>query len=117
MCTLHGWIYRVILEEAALEGRSRKRGKRKKKEQRKKGRREEEKERITGSFSSGRSEMGFSNWTRENSSVRRRTLDSSCSLFLLSEGRNRERERERGFARCVSGSIGGKQATREGEIN
>lgn len=106
VCTLHGWIYRVILEEAALERRSRK--KRKKKEE--KG--ERKKERITGSFSLlVRLEMGFSNWTRENSSVRRRTLDSSCSLFLY------QGEEERGFARCVSGSIGGKQATREGEIN
>ena len=119
MCTLHGWIYRVILEEAALEGRSRKRGKEKKKEQRKKGRREEEKERITGSFSSGRSEMGFSNWTRENSSVRRRTLDSSCSLFLLSEGRNREREREReaSLAAFPDRSVGNRRREKERLIN
>lgn len=92
-----------------------KKGKKKKKEQRKKGRREEEKERITGSFSSGRSEMGFSNWTRENSSVRRRTLDSSCSLFLLSEGRNREREAS--LAAFPDRSVGNRRREKERLIN
>ena len=88
-------------------------------DERKKGRREEEKERITGSFSSGRSEMGFSNWTRENSSVRRRTLDSSCSLFLLSEGRNREREREReaSLAAFPDRSVGNRRREKERLIN
>lgn len=104
-----GWIYRVILEEAALEGRSLEKGKREREGEKEKEERGRKEERIL----LVRSEMGFSNWTRENSSVRRRTLDNSCSLSLS----GRKRERERGFARCVSGSIGGKQATREGEIN
>lgn len=106
-----GWIYRVILEEAALEGRSLEKGKREREGEKEKEERGRKEERIL----LVRSEMGFSNWTRENSSVRRRTLDNSCSLSL--SGRKREREREASLAAFPDRSVGNRRREKERLIN
>lgn len=116
MCTLHGWIYRVILEEAALEGRSRKRGKKKKRnKERKEGEKRRKKESLDPSRPVGR------RWVFLIGHGKTRACGGELWIVLAPCSFYRrggtQRERERGFARCVSGSIGGKQATREGEIN
>lgn len=107
VCTLHGWIYRVILEEAALERRSRKKRKKKRKK---------EKERKKESLDPSRCSSGR-RWVFLIGHGKTRACGGELWIVLVPCSFIRERKREASLAAFPDRSVGNRRREKERLIN